>query len=1438
MGIQKIYTQKNYSIRLIAQTSSDSIDLLNPLAPFDFAQGERAPRARWRHIPVFILAMLAIFWTSLVHSISVPSRIVALDSLQRIVVCAQSFNGSNFDMAVVRYNTVGSLDLTFGNINSTGNRFPGMSTVDFNHQDDDANSLLIDNNNKIVIAGYATNTKIDPTTGILLEFQNFALARFLAHGSLDLTFNANSSFSASKPGTVQTTIGVTAEANALIQDSNQKLVAAGFSNAGTPDQNLIDSFTLARYNPDGSLDTTFGTNGIVITEFDDDTVIQGLTQDSSNNLVAVGSLGATDFLIARYKPDGDLDDTFNASGDIPGTIDLEIDDPNTGDPLSSEAYAVIIDNANNIVVAGVGYLDNTASLIVARFLPDGTLDPNFGDFGDNGGLQIIPITSANIIVDSLTIDSNNKIVVSATSRNLDGSDYNFNDPFALLRLNSDGTIDTSFTQHDLVVVPSTKIRAENTVSVSNSVIIDAHHRILVTGFFNQSRNINTMILARYSPNGVFDPTFNPFGSQPGVVITDLFFGASTPDRFVQVGPLNKIYAAKLSFNGVSYDMALLRFNPDGSLDTTFGIQLTALQLEAEDTVANPPIPGQVTLDVFGGNDVANSMVVDLNFQPVIAGFAGIPRPLQPFAQVVDLSSTSTVSIGSGVSEIITTSTEIRQFCLARYHEDGTLDASFDPANPDENESNKPGVIVTEIGRISEIEGLIIDSQQNYVAAGFSNEGIDEFDNVTLARYLPVDGSLDKTFGPFGDGTVITEFDADSIAYGITEDQNDRLVICGAIDFARILVARYNADGSLDATFNPLSTKPGSRILDIPGFQAEAYSVSVDHAHRIVIAGVAQNGIAANLVIIRFRPDGVLDHTFGTAGIRTINVPYFNIIVDSLVIDQDDKIVVSGTSRNTDVTLKSAFNFAEPFIAIRLNSDGTTDTTFQTHGFVAMPTAVPPGLQQIGLGENTFTDVSNTVLIDNQNRILMGGYFNERTKVNDLLLARFLPNGRFDRTFNPGGTDTGRLIDPNNITNSSTVIPPGVVLVNTFVDTTTTPPGGSPSPALSTTSAQEQPLTKEEALKYPHKAVTVNITPIIEYPQKGMLINTRSARFTGHARPSGFISLSIDNKIAAIIPTNTLGEWDYLADLTDGKHTVIISNLDTTGKSTLTSEAVNFTVSTEPLQAPALITPKNNEKLKESTVAITGSSKPNVLVAIFIDNNLAASVRADSKGSWSYELDLKPGDHAIYAAVTDGISNMSPYSRTIKFSVAPAQLKPPVILAPIHDTVIRSGRVDFKGTGLAESTIALILDNKEIARITTNRKGEWSHTAHLPNGQYTIHAFQVDKEHTQSKPSPDTIFTIDRRKKTRQKNNMPSILTQNTNLSGKAHPDSDVTILFDGKPIATVQSDQSGKWSYNFSINQYHDGEHELGLLVTDNKAHRTWLTTRKITIKNEESATA
>ena len=396
-------------------------------------------------------------------------------------------------------------------------------------------------------------------------------------GSLDAGFGGTGIVTVGLPALLPGPRSPIAGANSIAIQSDGKVVAGGFYQP-----NNVDVFTLVRLNADGTLDNSFGGDGVVITDVDPlpfrADAIFSIAIQSDGMIVAGGySLGPLGFrfALARYEVDGDLDPLFGSGGVVTTQVGT----------AGAIPYSIAIQPDGKIVAAGFSNDGTTNNVAVVRYNTDGTLDNTFNP-GPTGGIVSTPIGASDDTAYSVRILPLGQILIAGSTRNGTSTD------FALARYNSDGGMDGSFDSDGIV---TTDFDAES--DVAYSIAVDALGRYVVGGTSVSSDNATDLdldfALARYNSDGSLDIT--GFGSG-GKVTTDV--GAISPNalndfaRSVAIQDNGRIIAAGTSqASALNSNFALVRYNSDGTLDNTFG----------------PGTNGIVTTDVTGGNELGLSM---------------------------------------------------------------------------------------------------------------------------------------------------------------------------------------------------------------------------------------------------------------------------------------------------------------------------------------------------------------------------------------------------------------------------------------------------------------------------------------------------------------------------------------------------------------------------------------------------------------------------------------------------------------------------------------------------------------------------------------------------------------------------------------------------------------------------------------------------------------
>jgi uncharacterized delta-60 repeat protein len=321
---------------------------------------------------------------------------VALQSDGKIVVAGFGYQaGTDFDFALARYDSDGTLDTSFGS--------DGKVTTDFSGRRDEARAMALQSDGKIVVAGWSNQVG---------SGDDFALARYNSDGSLDDGTAADSTPADSFGSLGKVTTDFSAYndlAYAVALQSDGKIVVAGYD--GQP---ATDDFGLARYNSDGTLDTSFSGDGKVTADFSGASGrAWAVAMQSDGKIVVAGHVQSPgwDFALARYNSDGTLDNSLGGDGkvttDFSGSTDL--------------AQSVALQSDGKIVVAGYGYQAGTGyDFALARYNSDGTLDTSFS--GD--GKVTDDFSGGTDGAEAVALQSDGKIVVAGYAYQA-GTDFDF-----------------------------------------------------------------------------------------------------------------------------------------------------------------------------------------------------------------------------------------------------------------------------------------------------------------------------------------------------------------------------------------------------------------------------------------------------------------------------------------------------------------------------------------------------------------------------------------------------------------------------------------------------------------------------------------------------------------------------------------------------------------------------------------------------------------------------------------------------------------------------------------------------------------------------------------------------------------------------------------------------------------------------------------------------
>jgi uncharacterized delta-60 repeat protein len=680
------------------------------------------------------------------------------------------------------------------------------------------------------------------------------------------------------------------------------------------DFNGTDINRIARLNTDGSLDVNFD-SGTGFNNNVHSTIIQ------ANGKIVVGGEftnynGTGRNRIARLNSDGNIDVSF---------------DPGLG--FNHHVYSAAIQSDGKIIVGGnFTTFNGTTRNYIARLNTDGSLDTSFD-----------PGIGFNNFVNSIVIQADGKIVVGGNFTSFNGNTKKY-----IVRLNTNGSIDTDFT-----------ITGSGFNNMITSISIQANGKIIVGGMFTYYSGTARNYIARLDANGSLDTSFNldtelnnrvystAIQSDGKIVVVGeftLFINGAIRYHIVRLntdgsfdadfdagkGFIGYVYSVIIqsdgkiitgglfsSFNGTKTN-SVARLNADGSLDTEFAPPTTGFNNGVSSTViqTDGKIIAGGSFTRFNGSE--RNYIARLNPEGTLDETFNIGSGFDAVVYSTATQTNGKIIVGGHFSSFNGTARN----CIARLNSDGSLDASFDPG----------------IGFNSAVYCIVIQTDGKILIGG----NFTSFNGVArnfIARLNP-DGTLDNMFNT---GTSLNSW-----VYSISIQTDGKIIIGG--DFTNIngttenYFARLNTNGSFDTSFNLGA-----------GFSNRVFSTTIQPDGKIIVGGnfTSFDGTTKSR-ILRLNNDGSLDVDFdpGTG---------FNNYVCTIVIQTDGKVIIGGYF--------SYFNGAVANGIVRLNNNGSLDTTFNS-----------------GLGFNNHV---SSIAIQADKKIIVGGDFSQYNGIWRNNIARLL-----------------------------------------------------------------------------------------------------------------------------------------------------------------------------------------------------------------------------------------------------------------------------------------------------------------------------------------------------------------------------------------------------------------------------------------------------------------
>ena len=794
------------------------------------------------------------------------------------------------DVNIMRFNEDGTLDETFG--------LGGKVATSFFVYGESATAVVIQEDGKILVGGHVE------LTGQQNKFA-FLLMRCNPDGSPDYAFGDE--------GLVTTIVEGSSSIYDLFVQPDGKIVAGGISQ---PEEFELRHFGFARFNSDGSLDTSFGNGGKTYVDLPGQyDYLRTLVPYPGGKILAAGEVeGVAAFV--RLMPDGTPDADFGSNGQLKLTgahaVNSLVVLPD-GKILSSDVYEVWSD----------GYY-----FAVRRQLPNGEVDTSFS--GD--GVAGVKVGTLYANVSDLLVDANQRIVLAGSQRTGKALDT------AVGRLNADGTVDStfgnggvateSFEQYDdgayvaafgpggKIVLAGYPVLSRFTAEGDLDLSFGSGGKVETEGILKSSNTIHTMALqpdgkilafgpvdkgecdecqvhdwglARFHPDGSLDRTFGNYG----ILRIDLIEDSWDYDGAMLLQPDGKILlgGTAASFSGAySNRFVLMRLLPSGAVDPSFGTQ------------------GKVITSFSEGSANLSSLAL-LPDGKVLAGgtlaklSTGVPveKPYRPDGSV-DID-----------------------FVVMRYNPDGGVDTGFGTLGKTlvdfaVGSDHLASIAVAPGGQI------IAAGETLTYTRGTPNTGV----NIALARLLP-NGQLDSAFGT--GGKVISDYQRnEDYVSAMALDTQGRILVAGktgvyspalyqvVTDFA---LSRFDAGGELDGTFG----QGGILVTDFGAEYEGATNLIVSGDGKITSVGYTSvfttapvyngtaGGYATDIALTRHLDDGSIDTSFGTGGKLEMDLEAGETIYDAF-LDANGKLVLGGG-------FTSPLFSEDDFLLVRFGNDGTT-----------------------------------------------------------------------------------------------------------------------------------------------------------------------------------------------------------------------------------------------------------------------------------------------------------------------------------------------------------------------------------------------------------------------------------------------------------------------------------------------------------------------------------
>ncbi|WP_264520661.1 T9SS type A sorting domain-containing protein [Flavobacterium sp. N1994] len=703
-----------------------------------------------------------------------------------------------------------------------------------------------------------------------------------------------------------------------------------------------------------TLDPTFGTNGgIVLNQFSTSNTDEWVTSaalQTDGNIIVVGRTAdqfAANGFISRVFPTGSLDTSFNNYGYR---------------SFSNVLEAVTIQSDGKILVAGGSY--------VTRLNSDGSFDSSF----NSTGYIYLDSNGNSMTIKTLSMLSNGKIIATGYVSN--GTDTDF----AIIRLNSNGTIDTFF---DLDGVTTLPLSGSNEILFATKIQTDG--KIVVAG----RRQVTTgtdYIISRFNTIGSLDTSFGTNGivtSTTGIQSIDF----QSDGKIVTAGNYTSPSNSSTSSSSISVSSSFLyakRYNIDGSIDATFSVLKPSYR--TNNVYQKPQVNCLSSGKILISGTYYDSITTNTQFALNQFNSDGTPD--------TSFSSTGTVYVGS--SSFNADLKSLSSFLIVE--PDGKILTGGTNFNKNTNSDFRMEFIQTSSTGVTEyirdfnlkqgtdIINSAIEQPFGKTVVMVSSKNGYSSDTTLLIRYNQ-NGTIDNSFGT--NGIVDCGF-----AYGyVMKQQLDGKILVSN----DLTIYRYSSDGILDATFGGVNAGFITVLDESLNYSfVDDLIAANDGSIYVAFDNFNIDGSLLSFGVSKYYLDGTLDATYGVNGIATSRFDFYSATEyeypRKLILNPDNSVIVTGPLYTTGNNLPPLANGM-----VKFNVSGLIDTTFGTNGKVITE-------------NNTYNNPREFLSDSNSNLYLVSDISTGS------LITKFLPNGTIDTTYGTNGlvTDTfyNAIMQPN------------------------------------------------------------------------------------------------------------------------------------------------------------------------------------------------------------------------------------------------------------------------------------------------------------------------------------------------------------------------------------------------------------------------------------------